>query len=67
MLRRSCTSGKPLRLNSQNPEAYNNLGVTLMARGKYGEAVEALKTADALAPGRPIVEKNLRQAQAGGF
>ncbi len=36
-----------------------------MAQGKYGEAVEVLKTANDLAPGRPIVEKNLRNAQAG--
>ncbi len=56
-----------MNLNPQNPEAYNNLGVALMAQGKYGEAVEILKAANALAPGRPIVEKNLRKAQGSGL
>lgn len=56
-----------VKLNPQNPEAYNNLGVALMARGKYREAVEVLAAANALAPGRPIVERNLRNAQAGSL
>lgn len=56
-----------IRLNTRNPEAYNNLGVVLMAQGRHGEAVEALRTADALAPGRPIVESNLKKAQAGSL
>jgi Flp pilus assembly protein TadD len=56
-----------VKLNPQNPEAYNNLGVALMARGKYREAVEVLEAANALAPGRPIVERNLRNAQAGSL
>ena len=53
-----------LRLNPQNPEALNNLGVTFMAQGKCGEAVEVLKEANDLAPGRPIAERNLRNARA---
>ena len=48
----------------------NNLGLNLAAQGFIDEAVDTLKKAVALAPGRPEIERNLRivlalQAQPG--
>jgi Flp pilus assembly protein TadD len=49
-----------LALQPQNAQAWNNLAVALNAQGRRAEAVQALRTAEADAPGNPQVEANLR-------
>ncbi|MFY0596566.1 MAG: tetratricopeptide repeat protein [Cognatishimia sp.] len=56
---------KALEKNENNPDIWNNLGVVLMERGKFAEAVQSLKKAFALDNGESdAIRDNLRLALA---
>lgn len=54
------TYGKCRRIGGETFIYYNNLGFSYYLRGEYDKASENLAQAQALQPGHPVVENNLR-------